>query len=124
MNKPDRRDFLKVSALSGIGFLGYTMANASDKTSLATQQIFDVEEKTIMEIQDAMKSGQISAVELTEKYINRIKEIDGKLNSVIEINPDALKIAEEMDKERKKGKIRSHAARHSGFAQRQHRHRR
>ena len=107
MNKPDRRDFLKISAASGIGFLGYKMANASDKTSLGFQQSFDVEEKTIMEIQDAMKSGQISAVELTEKYINRIKEIDGKLNSVIEINPDALKIAEDLDKERKKGKIRS-----------------
>ncbi len=40
-------------------------------------------------------------------YLERIKEIDPKINSVIEINPDALKIADEMDKERKKGKMRS-----------------
>ena len=54
-----------------------------------------------------MKSGEFSAKTLVDKYLERIKEIDPKLRSVIEINPDALKIAEQMDKERKKGKLRS-----------------
>jgi amidase len=42
-----------------------------------------------------MKSGELSARRLTEMYLERIREIDPKLRSVIETNPDALMIAEE-----------------------------
>jgi amidase len=66
----------------------------------------ELNEITISELQAKMKSGELSARQLTEKYLERIKEIDPKLKSVIETNPDALKIAEAMDKERKKGKTR------------------
>ena len=66
-----------------------------------------IEEITISELQDKMKSGELSARKLTEMYLQRIKEIDPKLNSVLETNPDALKIADELDKERKNGKVRS-----------------
>ena len=51
-----------------------------------------------------MKSGKYTALSLTEKYLARIEEIDRngpKLNSVMEINPDALPIAEALDKERR-----------------------
>ena len=48
----------------------------------------------------------MSSREITKKYLERIREIDPQLNSVIETNPDALKIAEDLDKERKNGKIR------------------
>ncbi len=48
----------------------------------------------------------MSAREITQKYLERIGSIDKKINSIIEINPDALKIAEELDRERKAGKIR------------------
>lgn len=105
MNKPGRRDFLKVSALSGIGAISLTMAKANQPIDLNSQQ-FDIEEKTVLELQEAMNRGEITSQQLVEKYIVRIKEIDDKLNSVIEINPDALKIAEELDKERKNGKLR------------------
>jgi amidase len=89
-----------------MGVLSFTMVKAQKPVNSA-QTSFDVEEKTISELQDAMKNGQISARQLTQIYIERIREIDGKLNSVLEINPDVLTIADNLDKERKNGKIRS-----------------
>ena len=57
-----------------------------------------------------MASGELSSRSITEMYLQRIDTIDKKgvaLNSVIELNPDALSIADAMDKERKEGKVRS-----------------
>ncbi|HEY1658653.1 MAG TPA: amidase [Candidatus Sulfotelmatobacter sp.] len=64
---------------------------------------FELDEITTSELQDGMKSGKFSARSLVEKYSGRIEEIDKhgpSLNSVIEMNPDALSIAEELDRER------------------------
>lgn len=63
-------------------------------------------EVTIPQLQAKMKSGELTARRLTEMYLERIKVIDVKTLSVLEINPDALAISDQMDKERKKGKIR------------------
>jgi len=65
---------------------------------------FELDELSVSALQDGIKSGQFTARSLTEKYLARIDEIDRqgpKLASVIEINPDALAIAEGLDKERK-----------------------
>jgi amidase len=65
---------------------------------------FEFDEKTIPELQAAIKAGRESAVSLTRKYLECIEDIDAKgprLNSVIELNRDALAIARELDKERK-----------------------
>ncbi|MCY7377070.1 MAG: amidase [Pyrinomonadaceae bacterium] len=99
----ERRDFIKASALGGIGVLGHQLTKANDSLKSAAPEL---EETTVAELQAAMKSGKMSAREITQKYLDRIKEIDGKLNSVIETNPDALKIADDLDKERKSGKLR------------------
>ena len=64
-------------------------------------------EVTIGELQAKMKSGKLTSRRLTEMYLERIKQVDTKTHSVLEINPDALAIADQMDKERKKGKLRS-----------------
>jgi amidase len=99
-----RRDFISLSAVAGAALL----VNNSEAISAQTMmKSFELEEVTINELQDAMKSGKMSSRQITQKYLDRIKEIDGKLNSVIELNPDALQIADEMDKERKSGKLRS-----------------
>jgi amidase len=71
---------------------------------------FDLNEITIDELQERMSSGKLSSKTITEMYLKRIAKMDKQgptLNAVIELNPDALKIAEQMDEERKNGKIRS-----------------
>jgi amidase len=97
-----RRDFLEITAL---GTIALTMNKTT--TTYADTNDFELEEITVSELQDAMKSGKWSSEKITEKYLERIREVDKRLNSVIEINPDAEKIAEEMDKERKAGRVRS-----------------
>ncbi|MFC7370659.1 amidase family protein [Fictibacillus iocasae] len=69
-----------------------------------------LEEATIDHIQSLFGEGKLSSKELTMYYLKRIAELDKNgphINAVIEINPDALFIAEAMDKERKEGKVRS-----------------
>src|SRR5216684_3437182 len=64
---------------------------------------FELDEITVSELQDGMKSGKFTARSLVEKYSARIQEIDKSgpvINSVLELNPDALSIAEALDQER------------------------
>ncbi len=65
---------------------------------------FQLEEVTIADLQAAMDSGQLTARRLVELYLERIEDIDKqgpKINSVLQINPDALAIADALDQERK-----------------------
>ncbi len=68
------------------------------------QAAFDLEEATVADLQQRMQSGRDTARSLVEKYLARIDEIDRSgplLRSVIETNPDALAIADQLDAERK-----------------------
>jgi len=65
---------------------------------------FELDEVSIADLQDQMRSGKRSARSIAESYRARIEEIDRRgpaLSSVIELNPDALAIADALDKERK-----------------------
>jgi amidase len=69
-----------------------------------------MQEWTIAELQGKMSSGELTARQLAEMYLSRIALIDEGgpgINSVLELNPDALVIAESLDAERKAGKVRS-----------------
>ena len=75
----------------------------------------------------ALADGTLSAERLVRDCLARIAAIDRagpQLRSVIELNPDALAIAEALDDERKAGPRARPAARHPGAGQGQHRHRR
>ena len=86
------------------------------KTPGAAPDDFVLNEITIDALQTKMQNGEQTSRSITQLYLDRIDAIDlptgqaGKkgpaINAVIEINPDALAIADEMDKERKSGKIR------------------
>jgi len=70
---------------------------------------FELDELTVADLQKRMETGQDSARSITEKYFGRIESLDRRgpaLRSVLEINPDALAIAEKLDAERKAGKVR------------------
>src|SRR5215813_4362370 len=69
----------------------------------------NLNEATVAQLQAMMASGQLTSVQLTQYYIDRINGLDQNgpgVNSVIELNPDALAIAKSLDMERNKGKVR------------------
>ena len=69
----------------------------------------DPEELTISQMQEGMQSGKFSARSLAEMYLARIEKLDKHgpaINSIIEINPDALAIADTLDDERRDNRIR------------------
>lgn len=96
----DRRNFLGTTAAAGVTFL------ASRNASARPVQNLDLHERTIAELQSAMLKGDLSASGLVQGYLDEIGRTDKKINSIIEINPDAMQIAEQLDRERKEGKIR------------------
>lgn len=105
---PDRRQFLKTGVLgvSAAALIPPSVENTRSVSSCLSYTIssFELDEITIAELQSGMASGKFSAEDLANKYLSRIAELDKgapSLNSVIEINPDALAIAESLDKERK-----------------------
>ncbi|NWG07236.1 MAG: amidase [Chloroflexi bacterium] len=66
-------------------------------------------EWTIAELQEKMESGELTARQIVELYLQRIAAVDKSgpyINSIIELNPDALEIADRLDAERKAGKVR------------------
>jgi amidase len=77
-------------------------SQASDSNVIPRE--FELDELTIDDLQQAMQAGKYSSRSLTEKYLARIQDIDKagpRINSVIEVNPEALEIAEALDRERK-----------------------
>ncbi|KAK7736510.1 hypothetical protein SLS53_006940 [Cytospora paraplurivora] len=67
---------------------------------------FDLEEATIDQMQDAMANGTLTSQQLTSCYITRTYQTNSYINSLLQLNPDALSIAAQMDAERAAGKIR------------------
>src|SRR5438128_2028657 len=105
----NRRSFIQCTALgttlaSAVHAAGSAAAESSPSVAV-THAIrpFEHEEATIDDLQAAMVAGKASAVSLAAEYLRRIEEVDQngpRLASVLEVNPDALAIAKELDEER------------------------
>lgn len=70
---------------------------------------FEVEEASLAELATAQAEGRATAQDLVRAYLDRIERLDRQgpaLNSVIELNPDALEIAAALDAERAEGRVR------------------
>ncbi|MEM6642035.1 MAG: amidase [Bacteroidota bacterium] len=112
-----RRNFIQLSTLAGAApIITSSIATSSCASSISEEQPvseepFELEEWTVDQMQEAMESGRYTSRKICELYLTRIEKKDqseGGLNSVIEINPDALSIADELDQERADGKVRGH----------------
>jgi amidase len=113
-----RRTFLRTglasTALALSPALGGHAMEPTDKdgarsADAAAAKPFEFEETTIAELQEAMRSGKHTARSITESYLARIEDVDKQgaaLSSVIELNPDARAMAENLDNERKAGRVR------------------
>jgi amidase len=70
------------------------------------QPPFNVVEASISDMQAALKSGRVTSHELVQQYLTRIATYEDKLHAAITVNPNALKEADERDRERAAGKVR------------------
>ena len=105
-----RRKFLQNAVTASTVAAPYPTLGAARELSRSTAPVetevkpFELDEITIAELQDGMKSGKFTARLLVEKYTARVNEIDKQgpaVNAVIELNPDAEAIADALDQERK-----------------------
>jgi len=99
----DRRDFLKIAAASPL------VMTSCSSTAYNFAHDFELDEATVSSLQAGMHSGKWSARAITQLYLDRIRQLDRSgpdLKAVVELNPEALKIAAELDAERKAGRSR------------------
>jgi amidase len=100
-----RRKFLGTTALGSAALLSGGLTSFVQRSALGAGG-FDFIEKSIAELQDAMVAGELTSRELTQGYIRRIRSLNPLLHSVIELNPNAIAIAAQLDHERRRGQVR------------------
>jgi amidase len=89
--------------------LALATASAVASTQSTRPASFRFEEATIADLQQQMSAGSVTSRELLDQYLSRVEALDRRgpeLRSIIELNPDAVAIATEMDAERKAGRLR------------------
>jgi len=101
-----RRKFLGTTALSSAALLSGGITSLLRQSASASHGSFDFVEKSILELQAAMASAQLNSRELTHGYIRRIQSLNPLIHSVIELNPNAIAIATQLDAERRRGFVR------------------
>lgn len=99
---------MKQCVLLVFGLIAVASASAQNRQRIAAHRShpFSVVEATIPEMQAAMTKGRITSRELVLQYLARIAIYEDKLHAAITVNPNALKEAEALDRERARGRIR------------------
>ena len=110
-----RKNFLANTSLVTLSFTALSLESCNHSESKQKMEKqnndddFELNEVTIDALQQKMKDGKLTSRSITELYLKRIDDIDKNgptLKAVIELNPDALKEAEQLDEEIKNGKLR------------------
>jgi amidase len=104
-HRMNRREFVGIGLVSAATLSGGQVMAASDgKAGSDKKGALVIQDASISDLQMAMENGKTTSVALVKAYLERIKKIDKSgpnINSVIELNPDALAIAAALDIERK-----------------------
>lgn len=108
-----RRNFFKTATLGGgtlaLAPLSSCVQPATKAESSVNYADFELNELTISQLQEQMSSGKMTSEVITRKYLDRIGLVNyngPELRAVIEINPEAIAIAQKLDIERMVGKLR------------------
>jgi amidase len=109
-----RRSFLTTATLASAGLTTMLITSCTSNSKkdedvvpgTDSNTVFELDEETISSLRKKLNSGEYTSQQLVQLYLKRIESIDqngAKLNSIIEINPEAIAIAVAMDKELKVG---------------------
>jgi amidase len=100
--------YLIVTLLACVLLAGSAISASAPAPAQASAAPTQFNETTVAQLQAAMAAGQLTSVELTNFYVNRILALDQGgpgVNSVIELNPDALSMAQGADDLRARGQV-------------------
>jgi amidase len=97
---------MKSAVTSALLVLAITFTASAATKPKAVPKPFNVVEASISDMQAALKDGRVTSHELVLQYLIRIATYEDKLHAAITVNPNALKEADERDRERAAGKIR------------------
>src|SRR6267142_158656 len=101
-----RRSFLHYGATAVTGSVMVRAVGAQHAAPLPVHTDFELEEATVAQLQDSMRTGARTSRSICAAYLARIAQLDPQLHSVLETNPDALAIADRLDAERKVNRVR------------------
>ena len=99
----ERRTMIKLTA-AGLATLAQAGGSAAQQLPGAAALAFELDEATVADLQAAMRTGARTSVSITQAYLARGDAIDQSgpmINAIIERNPDALAVADALDRERR-----------------------
>jgi len=94
----DRRSVLKGVGVAGLAGVGVSSATSNGSISETAGNSFDPIEATVDDVVSAITSGDTTATEIVDTYLERIGEYDETLNAFITVNESATSRAQELDK--------------------------
>src|SRR5437764_5385687 len=101
----NRRELLCAAAGGAAAILGTDMAYSQDEARLADSRAasdsFTWHEATIAKVRAAIDSGSASCASIARDFLRRVSDVNPLVNAVIEVNSDALSIAQALDEEKK-----------------------
>ncbi len=101
-----RRLLIAATLLASATLATYAQTKATKTAAAPASKSFTVVEATIGDMRTAMEQGRVTSRQLVQQYLMRIGSYEDRLHAAITVNPDALKLADERDRERAQGKVR------------------